>query len=135
MHEGRATVTDHDVALRILVPSTAPDELLELAQRHVDELAAAFLARGIGLSLELVPTCRVCGCTDDDACLGGCWWVDTDEADGYLCSSCVDADPYKRLADSILTEPNTPPAHRKEPADGSAAKSATAPAGDRRSGH
>lgn len=28
-------------------------------------------------------TCRVCGCTDDDACEGGCWWVDAD-----LCSAC-----------------------------------------------
>lgn len=28
--------------------------------------------------------CRVCGCTDDCACPGGCWWVEDD-----LCSSCV----------------------------------------------
>jgi hypothetical protein len=38
------------------------------------------------------PTCRVCGCTDDDACLVldavgdrvGCSWVEPD-----LCSACV----------------------------------------------
>jgi hypothetical protein len=30
-----------------------------------------------------VRTCRVCGCTDDHACEGGCWWVDAD-----LCSAC-----------------------------------------------
>lgn len=29
--------------------------------------------------------CRVCGCTDDKACLGGCHWVEHD-----LCSACVD---------------------------------------------
>ena len=28
--------------------------------------------------------CRVCGCTDDRACDGGCWWVQPD-----LCSACV----------------------------------------------
>ncbi len=27
--------------------------------------------------------CRVCGCTDDRACRGGCWWVEWD-----LCSAC-----------------------------------------------
>ncbi len=27
--------------------------------------------------------CRECGCTDEDACLGGCYWVEVD-----LCSSC-----------------------------------------------
>lgn len=31
-------------------------------------------------------TCRVCGCTDDMACLGGCYWVEPD-----LCSRCVEA--------------------------------------------
>jgi hypothetical protein len=30
-----------------------------------------------------VPTCRGCGCTDDRACPGGCYWVDDD-----LCSRC-----------------------------------------------
>lgn len=33
---------------------------------------------------EEIRTCRVCGCTDDHACEGGCWWVDRD-----LCSSCA----------------------------------------------
>lgn len=28
--------------------------------------------------------CRVCGCTDDDACSGGCYWVEPD-----LCSMCA----------------------------------------------
>lgn len=34
-----------------------------------------------------VRTCRVCGCTDDHACPGGCYWVEED-----LCSECVEAD-------------------------------------------
>lgn len=31
-----------------------------------------------------VRTCRICGCTDDHACPGGCYWVEED-----LCSECV----------------------------------------------
>lgn len=31
-----------------------------------------------------VPACRVCGCTDDWACPGGCAWVTAD-----LCSACI----------------------------------------------
>lgn len=29
--------------------------------------------------------CRVCGCTWDNACPGGCYWVEPD-----LCSACVE---------------------------------------------
>jgi hypothetical protein len=29
--------------------------------------------------------CRVCRCTDEAACLSGCWWAEVD-----LCSSCAD---------------------------------------------
>ena len=29
--------------------------------------------------------CRVCGCTEYNACEGGCWWVEED-----LCSACAD---------------------------------------------
>ena len=38
-----------------------------------------------------VVSCRVCGCTESDACIvpqspfGVCWWVEPD-----LCSACVD---------------------------------------------
>lgn len=31
--------------------------------------------------------CRVCGCTEDHACRGGCYWVSED-----LCSACVDTE-------------------------------------------
>ena len=33
--------------------------------------------------------CRVCGCTDDRACPGGCHWVEED-----LCSSCVEVSAH-----------------------------------------
>ena len=35
--------------------------------------------------MESEQVCRVCGCTDDNACPGGCWWVEE-----VLCSACVD---------------------------------------------
>lgn len=36
------------------------------------------------------PTCRVCGCTDFEACEGGCVWVEDPAGLGDLCSSCAD---------------------------------------------
>jgi hypothetical protein len=38
-----------------------------------------------------VRTCRACGCTDDHACEGGCWWVGDD-----ICSACAEwpAEPW-----------------------------------------
>ena len=50
--------------------------------------------------------CRVCGCTDLQACEGGCWWIEDD-----LCSSCVAASPVdrvivERLARRLLEEVN-----------------------------
>lgn len=32
--------------------------------------------------------CRVCGCTDQYACIGGCYWIEPD-----LCSSCAPKEP------------------------------------------
>lgn len=37
--------------------------------------------------------CKVCGCTNDNACLtehGPCWWADDFKQD--LCSACIDKD-------------------------------------------
>lgn len=39
------------------------------------------------------PRCRVCGCTEDRACAGGCWWVPDPEQLGELCSSCAQKAP------------------------------------------
>lgn len=36
-------------------------------------------------NLKLPRRCRVCGCTDDHACPGGCYWVEYD-----LCSACAE---------------------------------------------
>lgn len=37
--------------------------------------------------------CRVCGCTDVDACEGGCVWADSTAT---LCSQCVGDDLVER---------------------------------------
>jgi ParB-like chromosome segregation protein Spo0J len=34
-------------------------------------------------------TCRICGCTEDQACEGGCFWVEDPEHLGDLCSKCL----------------------------------------------
>jgi len=44
-------------------------------------------------------TCRVCGCTDDMACPGGCYWVEPD-----LCSRCAETVPAAPTADYVPLE-------------------------------
>lgn len=39
-----------------------------------------------GKAVRLRGTCRECGCTDDEACKGGCSWADLNHT---LCSNCV----------------------------------------------
>lgn len=54
-----------------------------------------------------VPTCRVCGCTDEQACAGGCTWVEDPQSVGDLCSSCL---PLVRLVrDGVRAELRRPP--------------------------
>jgi len=57
-----------------------------------DSIAAVLAVHGHHGATELewldeveegVTACRVCGCTDDAACFGGCYWVEPD-----LCSAC-----------------------------------------------
>jgi hypothetical protein len=36
--------------------------------------------------------CRVCGCSEKNACKGGCYWIEQD-----LCSSCMSADTSGNL--------------------------------------
>lgn len=44
-------------------------------------------------------TCRICGCTDDAACPGGCYWVESD-----LCSCCADPEPDYDQEPDLKTE-------------------------------
>ncbi len=85
-----------------------PDEISRLkslvARAEAQELEALAIRDGLqemsekeSLSRDLVlemidniltagdgPRCRVCGCTDNNACPGGCYWVEDD-----LCSKCA----------------------------------------------
>ncbi len=45
--------------------------------------------------------CRVCGCTDDMACPGGCYWVEPD-----LCSRCAEK-MRRALMGCLSYEPQT----------------------------
>lgn len=45
------------------------------------------------------PHCRVCGCTEDHACDGGCYWIEED-----LCSSCCDEDVLSGEKKSHFTD-------------------------------
>ena len=49
--------------------------------------AAPSWYRGGRILVPTVMTCRVCGCTDDRGCAGGCLWVAPD-----LCSRCARAE-------------------------------------------
>lgn len=40
--------------------------------------------------------CRVCGCTQNNACEGGCYWVEPD-----LCSECVGKKAARKVKQSI----------------------------------
>lgn len=77
------------IEVLVHVPSSAPAELIDYLDGQVKILLAESAGR---YTVELVveATCRVCGCTDYESCVGGCWWVD-DEF--YLCSSCAGGAP------------------------------------------
>ena len=49
-------------------------EQWEIWKRYIEE------------TVEKEPVCRVCGCTQNNACPNGCWWVEED-----LCSHCAEA--------------------------------------------
>lgn len=84
------STTSDLVTITIQLPSTAPGLLLE----RVSDLADALGAEGgvDQILIELIRTCIVCGCTDEQACFGGCWWVsEASESERDLCSSCANA--------------------------------------------
>lgn len=58
------------------------DHVAALEEIHDKSYAQAVL----GSLKKLTPgVCRICGCTDDYACHGGCYWVDDTKT---LCSQC-----------------------------------------------
>lgn len=52
---------------------------------HTMRVPATVIFTGLGSFVDTYGCCRECGCTDGQACPGGCYWVEED-----LCSSCAD---------------------------------------------
>lgn len=83
----------------------AYDELFEAGRhiRNIDILLAEremYAARLADLTWSHV--CEMCGCTENDACEGGCWWVSKDPP---ICSACGD---MWDLVVARYGEPQTP---------------------------
>lgn len=68
---------------------TMPDEVLLVFDADARQTPTQIMAdvRAWAEVHRTMRRCRVCGCTDEAACPGGCWWVAPD-----LCSSCADAE-------------------------------------------
>ena len=60
----------------------AGDHIQNIADAGAEEIPA--LLRQIDNALEISMKCKYCGCTDDNACEGGCSWVAKD-----VCSKCA----------------------------------------------
>ena len=67
--------------LRPLARAETPEPVGLVVVDPASELVAASSVTG-----SAVPACRGCGCTDAQACPGGCWWAEVD-----LCSRCAGA--------------------------------------------
>jgi hypothetical protein len=57
--------------------------LITMAQRLEREIEEKAAASAEGGEISSPRRCRVCGCTDETPCPGGCFWVAAD-----LCSNC-----------------------------------------------
>ncbi len=64
-------------------------ELLVRAGYEPSEADRKHLEEADEEEVDEVLTCRVCGCTDEAACEGGCEWVEDPAGIGDLCSSCL----------------------------------------------
>jgi hypothetical protein len=75
------------------VPVPAADTFTRAAvgsiAQSMRDIVSALRAAAVG-SEDDVARCRVCGCTEDQVCPGGCAWADDPEM-GDLCSRCVGA--------------------------------------------
>lgn len=68
------------------------DDVLEV-QKYLEDLMVEGVQRySRGEDTAGGGTCRACGCTDDHACEGGCYWVE-----GDLCSRCATVEISDRL--------------------------------------
>lgn len=74
-----------------LMPKVQVAHALQVLEAHTIGRLCAEVAQALGL--EISDTyCRVCCCTEAEACQDGCEWVDEDppHPDGPICSACVE---------------------------------------------
>jgi hypothetical protein len=82
----QATDTAPMTELELLLPASVHAQLLHAANEfgiEPAELAAAIIVSTFPDPITLERRCRICGCTEQRGCPGGCWWVAQD-----LCSEC-----------------------------------------------
>lgn len=83
-----AAVAAHEAGL----DGDSETELYVLAEVLIPaSIGAVIVAHPVLMNSDAIwvePFCRVCGCTDTNACPDGCYWVEPD-----LCSSCVSRVP------------------------------------------
>lgn len=84
------------------VPYTSGVDL-DVLQAGIRQLAGAWLAQlnAAYRGTAETPFCRVCGCTEDRACPGGCCWVPDPRMLGDLCSTCA----HLLHQNGMLTDP------------------------------
>ena len=81
---GRYTETD---ARRIVAQATVAGQLVHRVTGHLTGADVEVLDEVmLPAPVPVVRACRVCGCTEDRACEGGCSWAEPD-----LCSACWSA--------------------------------------------
>lgn len=122
---GRFKPTLFDVSAEAVAPEVAQapaatTETIELGEPGLAEHIADMNEGGL-------QTCRVCGCTEEAGCEGGCTWVEDD-----LCSSCVPQQataPTAEAATPLATlEPEVPAAPKEAPTPAPKPAAAQAPA-------
>jgi hypothetical protein len=81
--------------------------------RFLEETARRFRLEADDMVIEREVACRGCGCTEENACAGGCSWVEPD-----LCSRCASTQREQRSAGaratrSVVAEARTDPGGRR----------------------
>lgn len=101
-HTGEEPVTEYYAPSSIFAIRPCSHEQAIIAAKYWRPIESGPPALGPGLE-ELVDAeivddfderwrvCRICGCTEDDACAGGCSWVPDPQHRGDLCSACLEA--------------------------------------------
>lgn len=81
-----AWVEAADVVLRL--PGESPGADREVAHARAHGIPVVDSLDELPARQEDVPACRVCGCTDEAACPGGCHWIPDPTGAGDLCDRC-----------------------------------------------